>query len=120
LNILAAELNVQVVSSSNDGLRYTFILERGQPDLSKDMRAPALAFPIEIFEHFAALSNDSALGNEHTTMHQRLGRFLKIAEALGAMDTVTTRPLPDVLFMDEAELNHQMAKYQAAQCSGGQ
>ena len=33
LHDLATELNVQVLSSANDGLRYVFILERGQIDV---------------------------------------------------------------------------------------
>lgn len=125
LRDLATELDVQMVSSSNDGLRYTFILERGKSGPPKDMPAPlALAFetmcppPRETLEHYLAnqtFSNNSVLGNEHTTMRQRLARFLRITGALDVMNTGATQPLPDVLFMDEAEFNHQMAMYEATQ-----
>jgi hypothetical protein len=37
---LAAELNVEVISSSNDGLRYAFVLERGRLSLPQEIHAP--------------------------------------------------------------------------------
>jgi len=51
LHDLSTELNVQVIGSSNDGLRYTFVLERGQSGFSIDIE------------------------DGHTSMHQRLDQF---------------------------------------------
>ena len=87
LHDLTTELNVQVIGSSNDGLRYTFILERGQPGFSIDIEAG------------------------HTSMHQRLDQFLKTTRAIDALKNVPNQPLPDVLFMDEAEFNQQMTEH---------
>jgi hypothetical protein len=89
LHSLTTELNVQVIGSSNDGLRYTFVLGRGQPD-----------FPIDIEEG-------------HTSMHQRLDQFLQTTGAMDALQDTPNRSLPDVLFMDEAEFNQQMAEHEA-------
>jgi len=87
LHDLTTVLNVQVIGSSNDGLRYTFILEKGQPE-----------FPIDIEDG-------------HTSMHQRLDQFLKATGAIDALKNAPNQPLPDVLFMDEAEFNQQMTEY---------
>ena len=115
LRDLATELHVQVISSSNDGLRYTFILERGQPDTPKE--TPVLtALPIGVQDRSIEmrtapqLPDHSMLNYDHTQMHQRLGRFLEISGAHNAMDNAASQALPDVLFMDEAEFNQQMAE----------
>jgi hypothetical protein len=131
LRDMATELHVQVVSSANDGLRYAFILKRGQIGLPKD--APTLAdnakvgaICAETIEHHAidhtppngvqevietrtALSqpNNASFGKDLAIMHKRLVRFLKMTEILYPMNNVATQSLPDVLFMDEAEFNRQ-------------
>ena len=88
LRDMTVELKVQVTASSNDGLRYTFLLERGKPDLSNDM------------------------DDDHTIMHQRLSKFLKITGSIDTPNNATKHPLPDVLFMDEAEFNQKMTEYE--------
>jgi hypothetical protein len=89
LRDLAKELQVQVTSSSsNDGLRYAFILERGQFDLPTDK------------------------GYGHTLMHQGLSTFLKTTGSINSPNKSATQPRPDVLFMDETEFNQQMAEYE--------
>jgi len=88
LHNLTTELNVQVIGSSNDGLRYTFVLERGQSGFSIDIE------------------------DGHTSMHQRLDQFLKTTGAIDALKNAPNQPLPDVLFMDEAEFNQQMTEYE--------
>ncbi len=107
---LATELHVPVISSANDGLRYAFILERGQ--------LGALPVPVELLQRDAVdqappaedqkilieirsalpIPHRSVLADEHTILHQRLDRFLNIAEAL---DDAVPQPLPDVLLVDE-------------------
>jgi signal transduction histidine kinase len=88
LRDMAVELKVPVTASSNDGLRYTFLLERGKPDLSREM------------------------SDDHTIMHQRLSKFLKIAGSRDMPNNAIQQPLPDVLFMDEAEFNQKMTEYE--------
>jgi len=41
-----------------------------------------------------------------------LRKFLEITKAHSVMSQTPYQPLPDVLFMDEAEFNQQMAKYE--------
>jgi hypothetical protein len=43
-----------------------------------------------------------------------LREFLEITEAHNAMNHVPNQPPRDILFMDEAEFNQQMAKYEVA------
>ena len=52
-------------------------------------------------------------GTEHTGMHQRLSRFLEILGASGAENSDLLQPLPDVLFIDEAEFNRCVSGYVA-------
>jgi hypothetical protein len=47
LSDLSAELHVQVISSSNDGLRYVFILERCQLELPENIVAIQAPVPAE-------------------------------------------------------------------------
>ena len=88
LRDMAVALKVQVTASSNDGLRYTFTLEKGQSGFPED------------------------IGDKHTIMHQRLSKFLKIAGSNARPDNATPQRLPDVLFMDETEFNQQMTEYE--------
>jgi hypothetical protein len=41
-----------------------------------------------------------------------LRKFLESTEAYDVLSHASNRPLPDILFMDEAEFNQQMAKYE--------
>ena len=76
------------MDSFNEATQSGFVLEVGQP-----------VFP-EIFE------------DDHTSMHQRLGQFLKTNNANDTLKYFPNQPLPDVLFMDEEEFNQQMSEYE--------
>lgn len=106
LSDLEAELHVQILPSSNDGLRYAFILELGELN--------SLPAPSEPLDHEAVSPSPDphrdTLPDDRAILHQRLDKFLKVTEALEALDAVT----PDVLQMDDAEFNQQMADYEAS------
>jgi hypothetical protein len=109
LRDMAAELHVQVISSSNDGMRYAFILEKGRLGLPG---------PGETIEHLAGEQsspqpNNASLEEDHLISPVRLNRFLQVAEAFGAMNNGATQPPPDILLMDEAEFNQKMAEYES-------
>lgn len=118
LRDLATELHVQVIPSATDGLRYSFILEEGQLDIPKDFETVYPPAPMKMLEPGSA--NEAPIEpiqpipvDDHTLLHQRLDKFLKITEALDALDNATVPPEPDVLQMDDAEFNQQMADYEA-------
>jgi hypothetical protein len=118
LSDLATELHVQVIPSATDGLRYSFILEEGLLDIPKDSETIDPPAPVKLPEPLAANETPiepvaSALDEDHAILHQRLDKFLKITEALDALDNATAPPSPDVLLMDDAEFNQQMADYEA-------
>jgi hypothetical protein len=127
---LAAELHVPVVSSANDGLRYAFILERGQigflpapvelltPD-SVDQAPPAEGQKVLIeIRPAPPIPNHTILADEHTILHQRLDRFLKITEALDTLGDATPQPVPDALLIAEAEFYERLAEYEASRNPG--
>ena len=122
---LAAELHVQVISSANDGLRYAFILERGQLDVlpaPAELLAPKLveqAPPAEDQKILIGirttppLPNRSVLASDQVILQQRLDRFLKLTEALDTLSEASPQPLPEVLLIDEAEFFQHLAEYEA-------
>jgi hypothetical protein len=128
LHDMTKELQVRVISSANDGLRYAFILDKGLPDITQNSRAlmdssgigtistPGPAEPREpyVVDPVPPQPNNSASVNNHGIPHQRLDRFLKIAAALEAMENAPTQPMPEVLLTSAAEFNQQMAEYEAS------
>jgi hypothetical protein len=110
LRDLATELHVQVIPSANDGLRYAFILERGELDLPSEP-IPALE-PASVDPTPPEPVRPGA-AEDHARLHQRLEQFLKISAALEVLENATPPLQPDVLMMDEAQFNQQMADYEA-------
>jgi hypothetical protein len=127
LHDMEKELHVPVIPSANDGLRYAFILEKG---LTGALTAPKET----LFEHLETVEPSpsqipvalveihiapppkpyfSILVDEHTVIHQRLDRFLKIAEALEVLNNENPAPPPDILLLDETEFERQLAEYEA-------
>ncbi len=113
LHDLATELRAQVIPSANDGLRYAFILDRGQVDLQPFAhqrpisQAPALVQQIVV--HNGPLpANDFVLADKHRLEHQKLDHFLKIADGLEAAKTSSAQPPPEVVLTNEAEFNQLM------------
>jgi hypothetical protein len=117
LQDLATELGAQVIPSANDGLRYAFILDRGQVDLQSFANQrpinQALSRVQQIVAHNEPIHPKAfVLADKHRLEHQKLNRFLKIAEALEATQNDSTQPPPDVLLINEAEFNQLMAEFE--------
>jgi hypothetical protein len=117
LHDLATELGAQVIPSASDGLRYAFILDRGQVDFQPSANHrpinQALSSVQQIIIHDEPAHPQSfILANEHRLEHQKLDRFLKIANALESTKNADVQPLPEVLLMNEAEFNQLMSEYE--------
>jgi hypothetical protein len=98
LHDLADELQVQVISFNNDGLRYAFILERGE--LSQ------LSTPI-----------NTALVSDHSLVRQGVGDFLKVFDDIQLRDNAASQfsaqKKPAIATIDENEFNRRVAEQQA-------
>lgn len=116
LRDLETELQVQVIPSANDGLRYAFVLERGEiVDAQPSLNARPTDLDGNQIERRAALPSQPnvfiSIG-KHKVEHEKLDKFLKIAEAIEAAKNATDQPPPEVLLMNEAEFNQLMAEYE--------
>lgn len=123
LRDMAAELHVSVIPSANDGLRYAFILKKGQVGALTEPHIKASEPPasppvtvalVEIRMAPPPQPHISTLADDHTIIHQRLERFLKIAEALVVLNEDNPAPLPDILLLNESEFERQLAEYEAS------
>jgi hypothetical protein len=123
LHDLANELQVQVVSCNSDGLRYAFILDRGElgklpthidfPFIENgkllvrvvysDNRPSVLAPPVDI-----------AIVDDHTLVRQGVGAFLKVFDDIKLRDDAalqrTAQNLPDIVIIDEDEFKQRVAE----------
>ncbi|HLO29675.1 MAG TPA: hypothetical protein VK249_11100 [Anaerolineales bacterium] len=126
LNDLANELQVQVVSCNSDGLRYAFILDRGQ--LGK--LPTHIDFPFidngKLLARVVYSDNlpstpvppvDTATVDDHSLVHQGVGAFLKVFDDIKLRDEVALRlsaqSLHDIVVIDESEFNKRVSEYDA-------
>jgi hypothetical protein len=127
LHDLANELQVQVVSCNSDGLRYAFILDRGQADdlpthidfpyidngklsarvVYKDKPQPPVPAPpvgVEIIE-------------DQTFLRQVAGAFLKVFDDIKLKDDTALKLLaqnpPEIVLIDEDEFHKRVAEHEA-------
>jgi hypothetical protein len=113
LHDLAEELRVQVIPSANDGLRYAFILEKGEIDAQPPVNTrPTDQDGNQIERRIAPQPEVLRSIGKHTVEHQKLDKFLKIAEAIEAAKNTAQQPPPEVLLMNELEFNQLMAEYE--------
>jgi hypothetical protein len=113
LQDLARELRVQVIPSANDGLRYAFILERGDVDAQPPVNARPTDQDGNQIERRVAPQPDVLVSiGKQIVERQKLDKFLKIAEAIEAVKIAAAQPPPEVLVMNELELNQLMAEYE--------
>lgn len=99
LRNLEKELQVRILPSTGDGLRYTFLLDAGKIGLLPGYQ--------EIFENQA----EYQAAPKDDVLHQRISRLLKMAEDIETLSNTTETPTPDTV--DEAKFNQQMADYEA-------
>ena len=126
LHDLANELQVQVVSCNSDGLRYAFILDRGQLDnipthidfpfidngklsarvVYKDRRQPVPTPPVDV-----------AIVEDPTFVRQVVGAFLKVFDDIKLKDDaalqLSAQNPPDIVIIDEDEFKKRVAEHEA-------
>jgi len=126
LHDLANELQVQVVSCNSDGLRYAFILDRGQlgrlpthidyPFIDNGKLLVRVVYS-DIPQSVPASPVDIAMVDDHTRVRQDVVTFLKVFDDIKLRDEAalqfSAQILPDIVFMDEDEFNKRVAEHEA-------
>ena len=126
LHDLANELQLQVVSCNSDGLRYAFILDRGQLGIIpthidfpfvdngklsvrvvyKDKPQPVPVSPVEV-----------AIVEDKTFVRQVVGAFLKVFDDIKLRDDaalqLSAQNPPDIVIIDEDEFHKRIAEHEA-------
>jgi hypothetical protein len=126
LHDLANELQVQIVSCNSDGLRYAFILDRGQ--LGK--LPTHIDFPFidngNLLVRVVYSDNpqsvpvppvDTAVVDDHALVHQGVGAFLKIFDDIklreNAAEQGSAPKLPEIVVIGEDEFKKRVAEHEA-------
>jgi hypothetical protein len=124
LHDLATGLNVQVIPSANDGLRYAFILERGQIDIepahvdypfldgdSSFVKAVHSAKPVPeviVLKITPAPPIVADSVDDQTLVDRGVGAFLKVFDDIKLRDDAAqpqpVQPPPDVVFIEVGKL----------------
>ncbi len=126
LHDLANELQVQVVSCNSDGLRYAFILDRGQLDkLPTHIDFPYIdngKLSVRVVygdtpQSVPAPPVDVAVLDDRSFARQVAGAFLKVFDDIKLKDEavlqLSAQNLPDVVVIDEVEFNKRVAEHEA-------
>jgi hypothetical protein len=128
LRDLADELQVQVVSCNSDGLRYAFILDRGQfgrlpthidyPFVDNGKLLARVVYSGNPHQSEAAPPVDIAMVDDHTLVRQGVGAFLKVFDDIklrddAALQQLSNQTLPDIVLINEDEFNKRVAEHEA-------
>ena len=126
LHDLANELQLQVVSCNSDGLRYAFILDRGQLDkLPTHIDFPFIdngKLLVRVVyggqpQSAPAPSVDIPMVNDLTFVRQVAGAFLKVFDDIKLRDDaalqLSAQNPPDVVIIDESEFKKRVAEHEA-------
>jgi len=124
LHDLANELQVQVVSCNSDGLRYAFVLDRGQlgklpthidfPFIDNGKLLVRVVYNDPPQPVTVAVPADSVVIDDHTLVHDGVGAFLKVFDDIKLKDEAATqRKAPDIVVIDEAEFNKRVVEHEA-------
>jgi len=126
LHDLANELQVQIVSCNSAGLRYAFILDRGELG-----RLPThIDFPFiengKLLVRVVYSDNPPsipappagiAMVDDHSRVHQGVGAFLKVFDDIRLRDDaalqLSAQNLPPIVIIDENEFNKRVAEHEA-------
>lgn len=127
LHDLANELRLQVVSCNSDGLRYAFILDRGQlgklpthidfPFIDDGKLLVRVVYS-DSPKSVQAAPADIAMVDDHALVHQGVGAFLKVFDDIKLRDDaaallLSTQTPPDIVVIDEDEFNKRVAEHEA-------
>lgn len=130
LRDLANELQLQVVSCNSDGLRYAFVLDRGQlgelpthidypfVDNGKIMVRVVLNEPLQsaLVPQVIKGVDDAVMLDDHRFIRQVAGAFLKIFDDIKLRDDaallLSAQDPPDIVIIDEDEFNKRVAAHE--------
>jgi hypothetical protein len=126
LRDLANELQVQVVSCNSDGLRYAFILDRGQlgklpthidfPFVDNGKLLVRVVYD-DSQQPIPVPPSDNITVDDHTLVHEGVGAFLKVFDDIKLRDDATSQISaqnpPDIVVIDEDEFNKRVAEHEA-------
>ncbi len=126
LHDLANELQLQVVSCNSDGLRYAFILDRGQlgklpthidfPYIDKGKLLVRVVYE-STPQPIAVPSVDNSTVDDRTLVHEGVGAFLKVFDDIKLRDDAVTldsaQPLPGIVLIDKEEFDKRVAEHEA-------
>jgi hypothetical protein len=123
LHDLANELQVQVVSCNSDGLRYAFILDRGQLgklpthidfpfiDNGKLLARVVYSNPPQ---STPATPVDAEKIDDRTLVHDGVGAFLKVFDDIKLKDEASIQQkTPGIVVIDETEFNIRVVEHEA-------
>jgi hypothetical protein len=126
LHDLANELQLQVVSCNSDGLRYAFILDRGQlGELPTHIDFPFIdngKLSVRVVyndkpQHVPVPPVDIQAFNDQTFLRQVVGAFLKVFDDIKLRDEaalqLSAQNPPDIVIIDEGEFNKRVAEHEA-------
>jgi hypothetical protein len=126
LHDLATELQVQVVSCNSDGLRYAFILDRGQlvklpthidfPFIDNGKLLVRVVYG-ENPESAPASPVDIAMVDDHMFVRQVVGAFMKVFDDIKLKDDAalqfSAQNPPDIVVINEDEFHKRVAEHEA-------
>ena len=126
LHDLANKLQVQVVSCNSDGLRYAFILDRGQLgklpthidfpfiDNGKVLVRVVYSDPPQ---SIPAPAVENAMVDDQTLVREGVGAFLKVFDDIKlrdeAAELLSAQSLPDIVLIDEDEFHKRVMEHEA-------
>ena len=125
LHDLANELQVQVVSCNGDGLRYAFILDRGQlgklpthidfPFVDDGKLLVRVVYD-KAHQSVPVPPVEVAAIDDHARVHEGVGAFLKIFDDIKIRDDVASpqpaKALPEIVVINEEEFNKRVAEHE--------
>jgi len=126
LHDLASEMQLQVVACNSDGLRYAFILDRGQfgrlpthidfPFIDNGKLLVRVVYG-DNPQTVPAPPIDIAMVDDHTLVHQGVGAFLKVFDDIKLRDDaaslLSAQNPPDIVVIDEDEFKKRVAEHEA-------
>ena len=130
LHDLANELQVQVVSCNSDGLRYAFILDRGElgrlpthvdfPFIENGKLLVRVVYSDNPPSSTPAPPADIAMIDDQARVRrQGVGAFLKVFDDIKLREDaalqLSAQNLPDIVVIGEDEFNKRVAEHQANQ-----
>jgi hypothetical protein len=125
LHDLESELQVQVVSCNSDGLRYAFILDRGQfgklpthidfPFVDNGKLLARVVYS-ENLQSKPVPSVNTAMVDDHMLVRQGVGAFLKVFDDIKLKNDaaqISAQSQPEIVVIDEDEFKKRVAEHEA-------